>query len=311
MPKVDFSKIKNQKHIAVGLSGGGDSMALTHMLSKWALQNNAQIHAITVNHNLRKNSANEAVMVGGYIKKFPNVEHHILKWDMGGHEKTALMEKARSARYALMIEYCKAHNIDTLAIGHHGDDQIETFLFRLSKGSGVDGLAAMPELSERDGVQIYRPLLPHSHHELIQYCKSNHLKWIEDPSNQNSQFARPRIRKALEDEGLTTKRMAKTVQRMAEAKEAILWLVGKAFDETNINKDTVQWDVLSEYPRAVAVRVLQGYLERLGKDTGGYPPKLERVESIVATIRPSKSATLHGCLITLSKDGKALEIKAV
>jgi len=310
MLKLDLTCLENQKSVAVALSGGGDSMALTHMLSKWATQNDAQIHALTVDHNLRKNSAAEATTVGGYIKKFPNVIHHILKWDDGIGENTALMEKARAARYALMIEYCKAHDIQTLAIGHHGDDQIETFLFRLSKGSGVDGLACMPNWVERDGVHLYRPLLGFSHHDLIQYCKSHQLKWVEDPSNKNSQFARPRLRKALEDEGLTTKRMGKTVQRMAEARDAIQWLVQRAMSEAvSVNGDTIQWDVLIDYPRAVTVRVLQQMIEQNGKDGGGYPPKLERVEAIVATIRPSKSATLHGCMITLSKDGKRLEIK--
>ena len=309
MPKVDFSFLDPSKNIAVALSGGGDSMALIHMLSQWAAKHNVHVHALTVDHNLRKNSADEASSVGGFIKNLSNVTHHILKWNAGANETTALMEKARVARYGLMIEFCKDHDIDVLAIGHHGDDQIETFLFRLSKGSGVDGLAAMPVTTMRDGVCLYRPLLGMSHYDLIQYCKANHLKWIEDPSNKNSQFARPRLRKALEDEGLTTRRMAKTVQRMAEARDAIQWLVDKAMDATiDESGAVIEWDKLNVYPRAVVVRVLQSALIQSGKETT-YPPKLERTEGIVATIRPSKSATLHGCLITLSKDGKRLEIK--
>jgi tRNA(Ile)-lysidine synthase len=110
---VDFSCLKNQKNVAVGLSGCGDSMALVHMLNQWAATNGARIHALTVDHNLRDNSHDEAQSVGAIIKNFENTTHSILQWDDGKNEKTSLMEKARAARYDLMIEYCKTHNIKT------------------------------------------------------------------------------------------------------------------------------------------------------------------------------------------------------
>lgn len=306
---VQLLNLDTTKDVAVGLSGGGDSMALTHVLNEWARHYNRQIHAITVDHNLRDNSADEAIQVSSLVDGFDHTTHTILTWNDGAKQNAALMEGARAARYDLMTDYCVRQQIDTLCIAHHADDQLETFLFRLAKGSGLDGLACMAETTPRDDIVIYRPFLGLSHDDLIQYCQDHGLSWIEDPSNQNVKFARPRIRQALVDEGLDAKRIANTVRRLQEGRDAIHWIVENAMDQITDTEGFVRWDVLQIYPHAVIVKCMARMID--AQNQKAYPPKLERIEEIVATIQPSKSATLHGCLITLSKDGKRLEIKKV
>lgn len=305
---MNFNIPENQKKIAVALSGGGDSMALAHMMCVWATDNNVHVHLLSVNHNLRKEAAQECADIANWVSNFPNATHHILTWEHDAKPDTAVMEKARMARYALMRDYCVKNNIQTLCVGHHGDDQMETFFFRLAKGSGLSGLTGMKEWSAFEDIQIYRPLLGRSHADLIQYCKNNNLQWIEDPSNENDDYARPRLRKALANEGFETSRFVKTLGRLSRAQDAIDWLVAKAIKKC-VMDNKIAFDLLKTYPLDIQIRVLQNIIHAIGHTTGYYPPKLERVEDIIATILPSQSATLHGCLITCSKDGNTLEIK--
>lgn len=310
MLDINFSIPDEEKTIAIGVSGGGDSMALAHMLCMWAVEHKRFAHLLTVNHNLRPESAAEAEQVGAWVADFPASSHHILKWDHSSRPETALMERARTARYDLMAAYCKAHDIKTLVVAHHADDQLETFLFRLAKGSGLDGLSGMDEATQYNNMVLYRPLLHVTHDDLIAYCKYHNLSWIEDPSNQNNDFARPRLRKALEAEGLNAKRLVKTLDRLKRGKQALDEMAESAFacvceDDSGQSLD---WCHLSSYPLDIRIRVVQKALMRHGKSESSYPPKLERVEDIIDTIRPCKSATLYGCVLSLSKDGNRLEI---
>ncbi len=306
-PNLNFNIPDDQKHIAVGLSGGGDSMALAHMICAWAVENNRHIHLLSLNHNLRDDAKIEASQIAAWVDDFPNSKHHILTWNFDEKPDTAVMERARNARYDLMTNYCNKHDIQTLCIAHHADDQLETFMFRLAKGSGLDGLTGMNEWSEINDVQIYRPLLQHTHQDLIDYCKTHHLSWIEDPSNKDEKYARPRLRKALEAEGFDTRRFAKTCERLSRAQNALDWMVDDFI--TKYWGENSNFQMLKSYPLDIQIRVLQKIIARVGDVKHSYPPKLERVEDIIATIKPSQSATLHGCVLSLSKDGNTLEIK--
>jgi tRNA(Ile)-lysidine synthase len=216
------------------------------------------------------------------------------------------MEKARQARYELMADYCNRNHIQILCIAHHADDQIETFFFRLSKGSGLDGLTGMQEWTDyNDNLKIYRPLLTKTHNDLIDYCKKHGLNWIEDPSNLDESYARPRLRKALIEEGFDAHRFTKTLKRISRAQDALDTIANSLIKDYS----KLDFQMLKTYPLDIQIRVLQKCLSHIGDATHAYPPKLERVEEIVQTIQPSKSATLYGCLITCSKDGNTLEIK--
>jgi len=282
-------------------------MALAHMMCHWAAEQGRHVHLLTVNHNLRDEAGAEGERLYEWVKDFVGSEHHILTWHHDAHKpETAVMEKARQARYTLMADYCQTHQIETLCIAHHADDQVETFLFRLAKGSGLDGLTGMQEWTAYNNhLMLYRPLLAQTHVDLIAYCKTHQLQWIEDPSNSNSAYARPRLRKALQAEGLDAKRFTKTLERLTRAQQALDHIADRCLQ----SYDMIDWALVKTYPTDIQIRVLQKSLSMIGQTTHTYPPKLERVEEIVNTIKPGHAATLHGCLISLSKDGNTLEIK--
>ena len=183
-----FSKYPiSEKTIAVGVSGGADSLALVLRLHEFQ----KKVVALTVDHGLRPDSYQEAEYVASIMAKF-GIEHHILIWQ-GEKPQTGIEEAAREARYQLMIEFCRQNDIKYLAIGHHLRDQAETFLLRLARGSGVFGLSSILPLSQRDDITIIRPQLSDSPEDLRQYLINKNIKWIEDPMNDSDEFTRVKI----------------------------------------------------------------------------------------------------------------------
>ena len=274
--------------IAVALSGGPDSMALTYMLSETLKKNklDTQLHALTVNHNLREDSLEEAKEVSQWTKQLHNTTHHILNWEAPKSD-TRIMESARKARYNLLADYCNNHSIPYLYVAHHQDDQAETFLFRLSKGSGLDGLACMSEkTSFAQNLQIIRPLLNSSKMELIDYCKEHNLPFIEDPTNKKADYARPRLRESmpiLEKEGLSAKRLSVTAMRIERAKRALQWMQEKAVQECcniSLSETEINLEKLESYPEDIRVRVLQ-HVILFYAENAEYAPRMEKIETIV------------------------------
>ena len=165
--------------IAVAVSGGPDSLALAILLDRWARRRGGRAIALTVDHGLREESAAEARRVGRWMRG-RGIAHHILVW-RGRKPKHGVQAAARDARYALLESWCRRHAILHLALAHHRDDQIETFLMRLGRGSGLDGLAAMPAIAERGGVRLLRPLLDIDKARLVASLAAMGQGWIEDP----------------------------------------------------------------------------------------------------------------------------------
>jgi tRNA(Ile)-lysidine synthase len=195
-------------------------MALLWLLSQWAKERDITVAAFTVDHGLRAESAEEARKVSGWIKDWPNVLHHVLVWE-GEKPESRILEEARGKRYALIAEAMKQYGAKYLFVAHHRDDQAETFLIRLAKGSGLDGLAAMrPVQNMESGITLLRPLLDVSKDDLILLCKENKIPYVDDPTNKNEDYLRPRLRAAhgvLAEEGLSAKRLGLTAKRLARA----------------------------------------------------------------------------------------------
>ncbi|HEU0071964.1 MAG TPA: tRNA lysidine(34) synthetase TilS [Alphaproteobacteria bacterium] len=205
---------------AVGVSGGADSMALALLLHDWQKSRRASVTALTVDHGLRPESAAEARQVGEWLAA-RGIEHHILRWETPPTDGANLQARAREARYDLLAQWCRTNGMDGLFVAHHQDDQAETFMLRLARGSGVDGLAAMRAESQYANVTICRPLLGVRKSALVQYLRRRRQPWIEDRSNDNESFARVRMRKlmsVLAEEGLTAKRLAATAAHMQDAR---------------------------------------------------------------------------------------------
>ena len=181
--------------VAVAVSGGSDSMALLLLAHQWAQAKGGHVVAVTVDHGLRPDSRKEAETVGEWAKA-RGIEHVILSWE-GDKPSSRLQERAREARYHLLTSWCKEQDISTLLVGHHLQDQEETFWLRLSAGSGLDGLTGMKEQFVRDGVTIVRPLLKVPKEQLQTFLREENQPWVEDPSNEKESFFRGRLRTFL------------------------------------------------------------------------------------------------------------------
>ena len=287
--------------IAAGVSGGADSLALVLRLNDWAKQNGRRIVALTVEHGLRSESAAEAEYVA-QLMAGQGIEHHILPW-VGQKPKTGIEEAARKARYDLLAEWCKAHNVRVLAMGHHLRDQAETFLLRLIRGSGVYGLSGILPVSERGGLLIVRPQLDKTPDELRGYLRERGVRWVEDPSNQNQDFLRVKIRRFLpeleRELGLTEGRLAATAAVLAQT---------RAFIESEVQKviknQVCVWEQvgvsfkqadLGQWPQEIKFHILAELLRGIGQRD--YMPEAAEVLRLAeALAKPDfRGATLGGC----------------
>lgn len=310
---VDLSYVGNLPTLAVAVSGGGDSMALVRMLSR--LYVDKIIHALTVDHGLREGSAAEAAQVGQWLSKFPNVKHIILRWQ-GDKPKTGRMEAARDARYRLMSEYCEQNNITVLALAHHGDDQAETFFMRLVRGSGLDGLSGMRVTRPYNNkLTLWRPLLGERHEDLLDYCRSEGIAWVEDPTNTNPAYTRSRFRMLnglLRNEGLSVKRMAATAARLARAQDALDTLAERLDQSAEISRDDAQYvydlNKLKAEPFELGVRVLQDAVTALGNGQ----PRFDKIETVAQACLLNDAdvkATLGGCIVQTDRRRGTLRIR--
>ncbi len=195
----NFSKVINNHFIfeknpimAVGVSGGPDSMALVLLLNEWLKTAKGKLIALIVNHNLRKNSKAEAILVKNYLEK-KKINSKILNVKKALIHKRS-MNEARYNRYNLLINYCNKNKILNLFLAHHKDDNLETFLTRKISGSDFEGLGSMQVTALRNKIIISRPLLYFSKKEILKYNSKNNIYFVNDPSNQIYKYTRPFIR---------------------------------------------------------------------------------------------------------------------
>jgi tRNA(Ile)-lysidine synthase len=236
--------------------------------------------------------------------------HEVLIWD-GEKPKTGIQEKAREARYALLLAHARSVGADVIMTAHHADDQAETILFRLLRGSGLTGLAGMKRETIRDGIAIARPLLDLPKAELVAICRDAGQAFVDDPSNSDSRYARTEMRAvlaALSAYGLDTAGLTRLARRLARADEALA-LAARAAFASALAKDGAMLDLraLADGPEEIFLRVLTLFLENSGART---PLKLERLEALGAKLRTavaegeSLAATLAGLQLKLDLRGK-------
>lgn len=290
--------------VAVAVSGGGDSMALAALMAAAGYD----VLALTVDHGLRGGSRAEAEEAGKILAR-KKIAHRILSWQ-GDKPATHIQEKARAARYDLLLSACRAEKISTLAVAHNLEDQIETFWMRLAHGSGLDGLAAMSASRDAGDVKIIRPLLGFSRARLRDYCRAQDVGFIDDPSNGDEKFLRVRLR-AFEDflagEGLSPDRLSRTLQKLSRAKETILWLEEKAaaaclaLTPQGAALDVAAW---LEYPEDIRQRLLSRAI--LSQQAGDYAPGADALQRLSESIAAGhfRGATLGGCIFTALKEGQ-------
>ncbi len=296
--------------LAVAVSGGADSTALALLAKAWADTHNIPLTALTVDHGLRAESADEAVQVAAWMAS-AGISHTTLTWEKPEDPTSNLQATAREVRYRLMADYCQEHDIQHLLLAQHLDDQAETFLIRLGRGSGADGLSAMQPISQQYKLTLLRPLLGVQKTQLVEYLQSQNQPWIEDPSNADPAFMRVQMRKLLpllHTADITAQELANTANRMARARDFLEQETKRAFDDCiTENADstyTLQRAAFADLHPEIGLRVLAELLKRMSGET--YRPRFTKLGKLYAAVcrqtEPNQRSLLH-CQFTGDKNG--------
>jgi tRNA(Ile)-lysidine synthase len=320
-----FFGLENLRGLILAVSGGPDSTALLVLAARWAkrLKRAPRLVAVTIDHGLRAQAAREAAAVKRLARRL-GVTHRKLRW-RGKKPKTGLQEAARMARYRLLAEAAARAGYAHILTAHTLDDQAETVLLRLARGSGLVGLAGMAhasplpnDLSMRGEGTIFlvRPLLRIPKARLVATLKAARVSYSEDPSNRDPRFTRARLRTlmpALAQEGLDARRLARLAARMRRAESTIEFAVGAACAALAPGRWRERGPIVFEtarfasLPAEVALRLLGRAIVHTG-DEG--PVELAKLETLYDSLRQAHSwlrRTLAGALITLGSDVLTVE----
>lgn len=292
--------------IAVAVSGGSDSLALVISISR----NFSNVLAIMVNHNLRPTAAQEIAKTAATLEKF-GIKYVIKEWD--GNVKKNLENDARNARYKLLIDTCKAQKIKYLCIGHHANDQVETFFLNLARGSGLDGLCAMPVVKMAENVAIIRPMLDLTKEDCRSYLRALHVDWCEDESNQDRHYKRNNIRfllEQIEDKNLILQRTNQTIKTLQEAKLALDEMVNITINSITVNRNILQDKQEISFARNDFMRltpyIQKSVLTRCIMNVSGrtYKLRLYQIENVLESIKSGRNfkRTLARCIVEMRGD---------
>lgn len=291
---VHFIRNYSDKKLAVAVSGGIDSVCLL----MWLHRMNINITALHVNHKLRPAADTEAQYVQDLCKKL-GVPCHVFQWD-DAKPTSGLEAAARTARYDMMTTWCHENNIDALAVAHHADDQIETFLMNLARGSGVTGLAAMRDVSMRDGIKIIRPLLKVYRAELKKFCDDNDIKYFQDEMNFDPHYTRVKIRQnrhLMRDAlGISDDRIMLAIENLGRARDAldddIDWRIENVTDSDGA---FFSCSFLFDPAPDIGLKFLGRLIQKIGGDD--YQPRLKSLNYALNKLHSDCKFTLGHCTI--------------
>jgi len=285
----------------VAVSGGPDSLALCFLSEIYSIKKRLNVKYLHVDHKLRKNSTKEVKFIKFLLKKFTN-NFETLTW-IGKKPKTNIQSIARDKRYELLIKKAKKHKINDILLGHHNDDLIENFFIRILRGSGLNGLVSFDKETNRQKINLIRPLLKFSKIDLEYITKKVFEIYIEDPSNINDKFRRVKIRnfiKNLENEGLNKDKFNLTIKNLKFASEAIKYFVNKNLKKniTILNNKRVILNIDFFYqPEEVVFRSFTKVIMIVGKKF--YPTRGKKIDNLIEKIKNEHSfkTTLGNCVI--------------
>lgn len=308
--------LQGQTAVGIAVSGGSDSMALLHLAGLAAADTGCRIAAVTVDHDLRAGSAAEAAQVAAYCLS-QGVSHTTLLWQHGTLHGN-LQAAARAARYALMAEWAQAQGLEAVLLGHTQDDQAETFLMRLGREAGLDGLTGMAARFTRNGMAWHRPLLDIRREPLREHLRTAGLGWSDDPSNADARFDRIKAREALAalaPLGIEATGLSRVMAQLDDARIALRYLVGDVARATIRQEQgdlILDWAALSSYPPEVTRRCLVEAL--VWMSTAAYPPRREEVAQLMQAMAQDGQRTLSGCVlrrsgrfVRLSREAQAVQ----
>jgi tRNA(Ile)-lysidine synthase len=321
--RVLFANLAPARGLVLAVSGGPDSTALLVLAARWrkARKRGPKLLALTIDHGLRPESAREAESVKRLARRL-GVSHRTLRW-RGRKPATGLQQAARTERYRLLRKAALAAGATHIVTAHTLDDQAETVLFRLLRGSGLAGLAGMaPEIS-RDGLLLVRPLLAVPKTRLVATLDAAKIPFADDPSNRDPRFARTRLRALLPklaEEGCDAARLATLARRAARANAAL----ESAVTVAAMRLSATQWrprgpvivDAVGfvELSAEVALRLLGRALACAGNEGPVELAKLEALYDAMTASRPfvrrgpaRLRRTLAGAVVTLTADRLTVE----
>jgi tRNA(Ile)-lysidine synthase len=303
----------NKNSYTVAVSGGPDSLALVALAKAYTYTKKTKFKYVLVDHNIRKNSAQEARQVKNLLKKKKiNLTIILNKKNIIKN----IQGLARKARYEILSNYCRKNNVSTLLTAHNFEDQVETFFIRLSRGSGLKGLSSMSPLSKLGNkIELYRPLLETKKKFLIKISKNTFGKYFKDPSNKNTKYLRTKIRnlkKPLEESGIEYKQIIKSINNLALSKATLDGYLKNIFKD--IIKKTgkeilLNFKKFKKYNREIQIALINESIKRLKNNY--YNPRSKKVENLIKNLekRNFNKSTLGGCIFVLKKENLCLKIE--
>ena len=279
--------------LVLAVSGGPDSIALMWLAARWrrGLVRGPRLLAVTVDHGLRAESAAEARNVKRLARSL-ELPHRTVRWT-GVKPKTGVPAAARAARYRLLAQAARANGATHILTAHTRDDQAETLLMRMMRGSGIAGLAAMARQSEREGLLLARPFLQIAKSQLVATLEKAKVSFAEDPTNRDLNFTRPRLRAVmpvLAAEGGDSRNLARLASRLARANAAVDVLADGAERYLALRDREAHsgfkgrvFDVkaFAGMPEEVRLRLLLRAIDRWGHEG---PAELGKVEALLSEL---------------------------
>ena len=301
--------------LGIMVSGGGDSMALLHLLHRITHARGQRLEAITVDHGLRPEARAEAEMVAAFCTA-RGIPHQIALWQQGSSTGN-LMDRARRARYQLAASWAQAQGIAQIAVGHTADDQAETLLIGLSRRAGIDGLSGMRKTWVQDGIRFSRPLLSIPRADLRRYLTRHGIAWVDDPSNDDTHYTRVKARRALAalaPLGITAQTLAAVSVNLEMARLALAGQVAQVASlvtETEAATLSIPRAVYDPLPMEIKRRLLIAALRWTA--SASYPPRETALMAVERAIAQTKDATLGGVrfrskadVITVQREARAI-----
>lgn len=299
--------------IGLAVSGGGDSMAMLALAHNWTRVWGVKLRVVTVDHGLRPEAADEAAMVAAECATL-GWPHDTLKWTGWDHSGN-LQDAARAARLRLIQDW-RGETRDVL-FAHTADDQAETVLMRLARGSGVDGLSGMSAMRQVGGMRVVRPLLGERREDLRHYCRVLQVPWVDDPTNEDRSFDRVRMRQlmgALEAEGIGASTLSTTAARLARAQIALKARAADVFHKIGtevLGTLSLRRDAFARIERDTQLRIFAAAIQWIGGHP--YKPRADTLEALLDRAVSGGGGTLGGVAVTATKDALHLfrELNAV
>ena len=310
--KFKLNKL-NKKNYLVAVSGGPDSLALAALSKAYTFSKKSKFHYVLIDHKIRDKSGQEAKKVKSLLKR-RKINLKVLENKKKIFKN--IQAEARNSRYEILTNYCKRNKIQTILTAHNLEDQVETFLIRLSRGSGLKGLSAMKPLSTISAkVELFRPLLDVKKYFLIKISKSIFGTYIKDPSNKNVKFLRTKVRnlkKPLEKSGIRYEQIFRSIQNLSFSKSTLEKYSSKIFKKIIKNKKneiSINFKKYQELSHDIKLALINESIKKLRKNY--YDLRSKKVANLIDSLNKKnfKKSTLGGCIFFKKNNNLCLKVE--